>query len=144
MLRLLRRCYHNAPETRTRLSARLICNSTFNLSEHNVSIDTSGLQRPQPHSHGDVVGKEPETAMAKHIKGIIRVRKRSLSIGIAQSLDLSASLAVSRRTHQLGRVHVGEAGGQLLINVHFAQQDQDPDHLETCRKCSLTLKQDIT
>ncbi|KAL3144498.1 hypothetical protein ABBQ32_004236 [Trebouxia sp. C0010 RCD-2024] len=80
MLRLLCRRSNTALETCNRLSTRLICNSAFSLSEHKISIDTSGLQRPQPHSHGDVLGKEPETEMAKHIKSIIRFRGGPISL----------------------------------------------------------------
>lgn len=47
--------------------------------EHNISIDTSALSRPEAHDHGKLPGKEPETEMAKHIKSIIRVRHTYLT-----------------------------------------------------------------
>ena len=116
MLRLLGRPSNIALETCGRLSARLVCTSALSMCEHKVSIDTSGLQRPQPHSHGDVLGKEPETEMAKHIKSIIRVRQRSYHEGSRTHLTFHPWLAVSRRAHQHGRVHVGKARKELLAN----------------------------
>ena len=39
-----------------------------------ISVDRSGLYSEEPHSHGTLAHKEPETPMAKHLKTLIRVR----------------------------------------------------------------------
>lgn len=55
-------------------SARGLFSRTECMAEHDISIDTSDLSRPEAHNHGKLPGKEPETDMAKHIKSIIRFR----------------------------------------------------------------------
>jgi hypothetical protein len=77
-----------------------------------LSIDRSGLFRLSPHNHDAVPGKEPETAMAKHIKALIQVGPNAcMHAGKAaastyQLTDLS-SCAVPGRPHHSGGVHVG-------------------------------------
>ncbi|KAL0042685.1 hypothetical protein WJX79_007704 [Trebouxia sp. C0005] len=56
------------------VAARGLFSRTECSAEHDISIDTSALSRPQTHNHGKLPGKEQETEMAKHIKGIIRFR----------------------------------------------------------------------
>lgn len=43
-------------------------------AEQLVTIDRSGLRQEAEHQHGTLEHKEPETAMARHLKALIRVR----------------------------------------------------------------------
>ena len=90
--RLLARRCSKAAGGLSRLFGMPISTRACLLSEHNVSIDTAGLNRPQSHSHGDAPGKEPETEMAKHIKSIIRVGQLGFMLLMQES---------SQFTHQL-------------------------------------------
>ena len=49
------------------------CFSTDEKPAVTVSIDRTGLYNPEPHSHDLDPRKEPETALAKQLKALIRV-----------------------------------------------------------------------
>ena len=74
---MLARTLHQRCASALQLTRPAIARSVFSTSagvcESEVSIDTSGMSRPEPHSHDKLPGKEEETDMAKHIKIIIRV-----------------------------------------------------------------------
>ena len=69
---LSRRCSRQAERLHVGLSVR--CLSGAGPQETVLSVDRSGLYSEEPHSHGPLEHKEPETAMAKHLKTLIRVR----------------------------------------------------------------------
>ncbi|DBA72425.1 TPA: hypothetical protein ACH3X2_010456 [Trebouxia sp. C0005] len=72
--RLMPQRYNIAAGLLKPVAARGLFSRTECSAEHDISIDTSALSRPQTHNHGKLPGKEQETEMAKHIKGIIRFR----------------------------------------------------------------------
>lgn len=76
--RLMPQRYNIAAGLLKPFSARGLFSRTECSAEHDISIDTSALSRPEAHNQGKLPGKEPETEMAKHIKSIIRVRHTCL------------------------------------------------------------------
>ncbi len=72
--RLMPQRYNIAAGLLKPVATRGLFSRTECSAEHDISIDTSALSRPEAHNHGKLPGKEPETEMAKHIKSIIRVR----------------------------------------------------------------------
>ena len=58
-----------------------------------ISVDRTGLFHVSPHSHDAVPGKEPETAMAKHIKALIQVRHVNLAPACGRGFSMSGNLS---------------------------------------------------
>ena len=77
MLRFALRALHHAEQKRNPvfLSALLRAFSTAGGGEGTIRIDRSGLIQPVEHSHAleDLVHKEPETELVRHLKSLIRV-----------------------------------------------------------------------
>jgi hypothetical protein len=107
-------------------SARLCCRWMTDASgdgsnagpPNRISIDTSGLIQAKDHSHAPLPHKEPETAMARHIKSLIRVclrmciclvrgNKSTKLLGSEKIVKFRTGTAVWWRPDHCGEVHVG-------------------------------------
>lgn len=103
---LLRQRRQLAIERQRGLLSRCFWSTRVCAAEQTLSIDTSGLQRPHAHRHGDVPGKEPETEMTKHLKSIIRFRGGPITL----AEYMSEVLTNPRAGYYINRDVFGTAG----------------------------------